>query len=115
MTRWAGVGGEDWIPFPTTFLMSSTFIPSVLSVLPFLFFFLAFVFQIWESYFLSKPQFFDFCVFGISSSQMDSSVGLICFPWLAGPSMAGPHISALTGVAVTTRAAMPSVWQQRRL
>ena len=40
MTRWAGVGGEDWIPFPTMFLMSSTFIPSVLSVLLSLFFFL---------------------------------------------------------------------------
>lgn len=33
MTRWAAVGGEDWIPFPTTFLMSSTFLPSVLSIL----------------------------------------------------------------------------------
>ena len=86
MTRWAAVGGEDWTPFPTTFLMSSAFIPSVLSVLLRLFSFLPFVFQIWESHFLSKPQFFDFCVWGISSFQMDSSVGLICFPRLAGPS-----------------------------
>lgn len=115
MTRWAGAGGEDWIPFPTTFLMNSTFIPSVLAIPLSLFLFLPFVFQTWESDFLCKPRFFNFCVFGISSLQMDSSVGLICFHWLAGPSLTGSHISAPRGVSLTTRAAVPSAPKQRRL
>lgn len=111
-----GCGGEKaGFHFPPCLLMDSTRTHFVFSILLSLFFFLPFVFQSWESYFFSKPQFFDFCVFGISSFQMDSRVGLICLLLVGWPLSSRAPQSSPSCVAARTRASVPSVPKQRRL
>lgn len=77
---WSGRRGLDSISYQ--FLMSSTFLPSVLSILlpPFCFPDLGVVFPLPNR----SSSIFVFLAF--LPFQMDSLVGLICFPCLAGPS-----------------------------